>query len=110
MKLSFFLILALLNCSFLFAGDTLSRASIEVNGNCKMCKSKIEKAALIDGVKSASWNQKTKILELEYDEKKVTVNQIQLRIAAVGYDTQLYRANDATYNNLHKCCKYPRNK
>lgn len=73
-----------------------------------MCKKKIETAADIDGVKNAHWNKKTKILILEYDTIKTSIEKIQIRIAATGYDTPLYRANDEKYKALHHCCQYPR--
>ncbi len=81
---------------------------IEVGGNCGMCKKKIEAAARVEGVKEARWNQKTKILKLKYNPSVVSLDQIQLRIAAAGYDTPKFRANDETYEALHECCHYPR--
>lgn len=33
---------------------------IKVSGNCESCKSRIEKAAKIEGVTKADWNEKTK--------------------------------------------------
>lgn len=92
----------------LSAKEPLTKTTIEVNGSCNMCKKKIEKAAHIDGVKKAKWNVKSHILELEFNPNKISLDQIQLRVAAVGYDTPAYKANDETYNNLHTCCKYPR--
>jgi hypothetical protein len=36
------------------------------------------------------------------------LEQIHKAIAAVGYDTELFKATDESYNNLHFCCKYER--
>ena len=94
----------------LSAQQTLAKTSIEVNGNCNMCRKTIEKAARTDGVKKASWDVKTHELDLVYDSTKVSLDMIQLRIAAAGYDTPAHRANDATYSKLHSCCQYERKK
>lgn len=79
-----------------------------VLGNCGMCKTRIEKAAKIEGVKSAVWSVDTKILKVEYLPSRTTVEAIHTKIAKAGHDTQEKRASDAVYNRLHHCCKYPR--
>jgi copper chaperone CopZ len=82
--------------------------TIKVQGNCGMCKAKIEKAAKVDGVSKAEWNQDTKKLTIVYDPGKVTADAIQKKIAAVGYDTEKYKADDKTYKGLPACCQYKR--
>ena len=80
--------------------------SIKVAGNCESCKARIEKAAKVEGVTKADWNVKTKLLTLVYDPSKVRSADIQKRIADVGHDTPLFRAEAKTYNALPSCCKY----
>jgi cation transport ATPase len=80
--------------------------TIKVSGNCGMCESTIEKAAKINGVAKADWNKKTKVLTLVYNPAKVKSDDVQKKIAAVGYDTPKYKAPDKVYNALHSCCKY----
>jgi len=80
--------------------------SIKVSGECGMCKTRIEKAAKIDGVSKAEWNDETKILTLVYDASKVTSDEVQKKIASVGHDTEKYKADDKAYNSLPGCCKY----
>ncbi len=79
---------------------------IKVSGKCESCKARIEKAAKVDGVSKADWNVKTKMLTLAYDPSKVKSTDVQKRIAEVGHDTPLYRAEAKTYNALPSCCKY----
>ena len=80
-----------------------------VSGNCGMCKKKIEKAAKsVDGIKSAKWNVVNGNMKVKFDTNKTTSDAIQSAIAAVGYDTENYRAKDEVYENLHYCCKYER--
>ena len=61
-----------------------------------------------DGITKADWNKDTKMLTLVYDPSKVTTDDIQKRIAAVGYDTPKYRGDDKAYNKLDECCLYDR--
>lgn len=82
--------------------------SIKVWGNCNMCKTRIEKAAKVDGVSKVSWDTKTKMLTLVYDPSKITSDNIQMKIAAVGHDTEKFRAEDKAYTKLDDCCKYDR--
>jgi Cation transport ATPase len=83
--------------------------TIKVWGNCELCKARIEKAAKITGVSKADWNVNTKKLSLVYDPLKVTSDEVQKRIAAVGHDTEKFKASNKAYSNLPSCCKYERN-
>ena len=83
--------------------------SITVYGNCSSCKKAIEKAAKsVEGVESASWDKKKKILTLQYDAEKTSLELIEKAIIAIGYDTEHMRADDSVYEELHHCCKYDR--
>jgi len=85
----------------------VQKMSLAVQGACEMCKMKIESTAkAIEGVKAAEWNLRAKILNVEYDPGKTSRSAISKAIAAVGYDTEMDRANDLVYNALPGCCKY----
>ena len=86
------------------------RETIKVAGKCGMCKTRIEKAAMIDGVMKANWNEKTQLLTVTYDVAKVKNKDIQKKVAAVGHDTEKYKATDKDYAALPGCCKYDRMK
>ena len=79
---------------------------LKVFGNCNSCKSRIEKAAKIDGVSSADWNSESKILALTYDSSKTNLDQIGKKVAAVGHDTEKFKADEKVYSALPGCCKY----
>jgi periplasmic mercuric ion binding protein len=79
---------------------------LKVFGNCNSCKSRIEKAAKVDGVSSADWNTESKILALTYDPSKTNLDQIAKKVAAVGHDTEKFKADDKVYSALPGCCKY----
>ena len=86
-----------------------AKYDIEVNGNCDMCKKRIEKAALsVKGVKSAVWHADHQDLHLILDENKCTVDQVHQAIAKVGHDTDKAKATEEDYEQLHTCCMYER--
>lgn len=81
--------------------------SFEVSGVCKMCKSRIEDAALYtSGVKFAEWNKETQMLKVAYKTKKVDEKTIHKSIAEAGHDTEKVKATDEAYAKLPGCCKY----
>lgn len=85
---------------------------LEVDGVCKMCKKRIEKASYkTKGVKYAKWNVDTHQLMLIIDETKTSVEKIQKNIADAGHDNvflgkEKIIASDEKYNSIHKCCRY----
>ncbi|RAR71554.1 heavy-metal-associated domain-containing protein [Flavobacterium aciduliphilum] len=88
-----------------------AKFSIEVNGNCDLCKKRIEKAALsVSGVKWAVWDNETHQLALVLNEEKTTLLEVEKAIAKVGHDTQEVRALNSDYEKLHTCCQYERHK
>jgi copper chaperone CopZ len=89
---------------------TTKTDSIKVSGNCVMCKARIEKAAKVEGISKAEWSDETKMLTLVYDPAKVNSEDVQKKIAAVGHDTEKFKADDKAYNSLPGCCKYERTK
>ena len=87
------------------AADTT--ASFAVAGACDgQCKPRIEAAAKLKGVKSASWEAATGMLSLLYDPSRVSVDKIQKKIVAAGHDVGNAKASDAVYNALPACCHY----
>ena len=87
------------------AGATKTE-TLKVQGNCGMCKSRIEKAAKLDGVSKAEWDSETKLLAVTYDAAKTNLDQIGKKVAAVGHDNEKGKADDKTYDGLPSCCKY----
>ena len=85
-----------------------SKAEFKVLGECGMCKTRIEKAAKTDGVTSAVWDIKTKVLKVEYLPSKIKVNTIHKNIAKAGHDTEKEKADNDVYDKLPACCKYER--
>lgn len=83
-----------------------STISFKVSGVCDLCKERIEKAAKGKGVNHADWNLDTKMLTITFDPSRTTIEKVNERVADVGHDTYLKKADDAVYKALHPCCRY----
>lgn len=87
----------------------ITNTALFVYGNCEMCEARILKAtSRLLGVAHAAWDSKTKMLDISFDSKQLTQDQISQAIAAAGHDTKNHKTPDSTYNNLPMCCKYER--
>ena len=74
--------------------------TIKVYGECSMCKSRIQKALKLEGISAAEWDTDTKLLTVTYDPGKISNNEIQKKVTAVGHDTEKYKADDKVYDKL----------
>jgi Cu(I)/Ag(I) efflux system membrane fusion protein len=85
----------------------ITQATLEVQGRCEMCKTRIEEVAKkVEGVVEASWDTETRKLSYGYDAGKTSPQAVSKVIAQAGHDTELYKADDEIYNTLPGCCKY----
>lgn len=98
----------LLTLSFAAFAQKKVTETVHVNGNCGMCKTKIEKAAKDAGASKAEWDSESKTLKVTYSSSTTNLGKIQETVAGVGYDTRDFRATDEAYSKLHACCKYER--
>ncbi len=91
------------------AKSTVEKAKFTAEGNCSMCKARIEKAAGgVSGVKSATWDVDAKRLSVEFDGKKTRLEDIQAAVAKTGHDNAGARATGVAYDRLPPCCQYER--
>ena len=89
------------------SGSMTKHASFNVSGKCDMCRERIEKAAIsVTGVATATWNNDTQVISVDFDPEKTDLITIQKAIAKVGHDTELFKADDVTYKSLPECCYY----
>lgn len=86
----------------------ITSSTFKVWGNCEMCKETIEGSLKADGITKADWNVDTKILTVEFDTAKISLDQIQKNVASVGYDNEKYKGDDKAYSELADCCQYDR--
>ncbi len=84
--------------------------TFKVWGACEMCKTRIEKTVKAEGATTANWDEKTQMLTVSFDPKKSSVDALSKKLAAVGHDTEKYKAPDDVYAKLPGCCHYERAK
>ncbi|MBS3805881.1 MAG: ATPase [Bacteroidales bacterium] len=84
-----------------------AKTAFQVDGNCSMCKERIEEAATqVEGVEEASWDAEKDQLTLAYHKKQVKLMDVHNKIAGAGHDTKKVAATDEAYRALPMCCKY----
>lgn len=88
--------------------DGITTSTFKVWGNCDMCKETIETSLKVDGVIKADWNVESKMMTVSYNDKIITLDQIQENIALVGYDNEKFKGIDTVYRDLPDCCQYDR--
>ena len=96
---------------FLFSNFSAQTKTFKakVEGNCGMCKDRIETAVKADkNVKSANWSMSKKVLTVSYDASKTDKKAILKSVAEVGHDNEMFRASDKVYDDLDSCCQYDR--
>jgi copper chaperone CopZ len=84
--------------------------TFKVFGKCDMCKARIEKTVKAEGVTENVWDVKTQMLTVTFDPSKTSKDAISKKLAAVGHDTEKYKATNEVYANLPGCCHYDRAK
>src|SRR6218665_140074 len=96
---------------FLFSNFSAQTKTFKakVEGNCGMCKERIETAVKANkNVSSANWSMSKKVLTVSYDASKTDRKSILKSVADVGHDNEMFRASDKSYDDLDACCQYDR--
>jgi periplasmic mercuric ion binding protein len=112
-----FTIVLLTAFGFTISAQTTSKTTakqqtetFKVWGKCDMCKTRIEKAVKAEGATSANWDTKTQLLAVTFDPAKTNVEALSKKLAAVGHDTEKFKATNDAYEKLPGCCHYDRAK
>jgi len=115
-RLSTICILALL-----FAGSAIAQKTKPVKtavikttiycDHCKACEScggRILKELYNEaGIKNTSVDSKANTITVIYDERKITLEQVRLKISKLGFDADDVKADPAAVAKLDDCCKKP---
>jgi mercuric ion binding protein len=100
------LCMLLLPCAVRTQDATPVTGSFKAAGKCGMCKTRIEHALEIEGVKEAHWDKRSHRVTVEFLSPPLSLDSLQKRVAAVGHDTEKFKAADSVYSNLPGCCLY----
>lgn len=101
-----FLIVLFSSLNVAAQNSDIKTETFKVEGNCNMCKKRIEDAAYIKGVKRVDWNRETKELTVIYKSSKTEPEAILKRVAKAGHSSEQIKASEKDYSSLPKCCQY----
>lgn len=104
----FFSIVSIHLCLGNVTNKTYITKEVVILGNCDMCKKNIETAGTIKKISTTIWNKNTQIATIQYDEDKISLDQILKKIALAGYDNEHYLSPNMAYQKLPICCQYAR--
>ncbi|MGB4959277.1 MAG: TonB-dependent receptor, partial [Saprospiraceae bacterium] len=84
-----------------------NQLSISVKGECGMCETRIEEAALsVIGVHFADFDLSTHVLTVDVDPNFFVRKELVTAILNAGHDADGQTAPQDIYDALPKCCKY----
>ena len=106
MKHFILLIAFFISSLYAFAQSDIKTETFKVEGNCGMCKKRIENAAYLKGVKRADWDKETKEITVVYRTSKTSSDAIHKSLAKAGHSTDKVEASEEDYKNLPQCCQY----
>ena len=98
------IIITLLLSNVIAFGKSVVKEII-VEGQCGECKERIEKALDKPGISFATWDVKTKVLTVRYNDKKFAEDDIHKIISELGYATNKLEANIVSEKKLPGCCQ-----
>ncbi len=101
-----FILALVMATTFQSQAQTPTTDTIKVAAACGMCKMRIEKALKINGISKAKYDLKTQSLTVTYDPWVITLQAIHNKMAEIGHDTDIKKADDKVYNALPDCCHY----
>lgn len=98
--------LVLIALSVTVFGQRKIETTFIVDGECDMCKKRIEGALDTKGIIFSEWDVEKKQLFVVYKPKKISIDEVHERINNVGHDTERSLAPDSIYEGIHHCCRY----
>jgi copper chaperone CopZ/outer membrane receptor protein involved in Fe transport len=91
------------------AAEAPAYRSITINTSiqCGMCKTNIEQALRVPGVRSVVVDVDTREVTIRYHRKQLNPAALRLLINAAGYDADNSPADPSVHVNLPACCQKP---
>ena len=106
-KLLTTLCFAILMSSVAFAQEKKTeKAEILTSAICEMCKETIEyELTFTKGIKFVELDVNSKIVTVEFNPKKISLEDIRKGISGVGYNADSVKRDPTAYANLPFCCR-----
>lgn len=104
MMLSIIAILS--SCGVVNGQSSKKTISIQTNAQCGDCKERIEEGLnYTKGIAYAELNLENKVVEVKYNSKKISEQEIKKIISEIGYDADEVKANKKSQSELPACCQ-----
>lgn len=88
-------------------GFHLENVTIKTSTRCTMCKKTIEEAlSNLPGIEFAGVHLGNSTVEVRFNKRKVSLQQIKEAISKSGYQADDLPADKAAYDELPSCCKH----
>lgn len=121
MKNQFYQMFTTAILTLLFAGSVVAQKTKPVKtsiikttiycDHCKICEScggRILKELYNEnGIKNTSVDSKSNTISVTYDERKITLEQVRVKISKLGFDADDIKADPSAVAKLDDCCKKP---
>lgn len=79
--------------------------------HCKICESCggriLKELYNEDGIKNTTVDSKVNTITVTYDERKITLEQVRVKISKLGFDADAVKADPIAVAKLDECCKKP---
>jgi len=82
--------------------------TVRIDGDCDMCKARIDKVGSVKGEAEVDWDTDAKRARVTFDSTRTDLDAILQRIAHAGYDSERFLAPKEAYDKLPGCCQYER--
>lgn len=101
------LIAGLTGCATMKNGEPIRKTVfIQTNAQCGDCKERIEGVLNFEsGIIYSDLNLDNKKVEVKYNSKKISLDEIKKMISEIGYDADEVKAVKAAQNELPLCCQ-----
>lgn len=82
------------------------KAEILTSAICEMCKETIEyELTFTKGIKFVELDVDSKIVTVEFNSKKISMEEIRNSISGIGYHADSVKRDPKAYANLPFCCR-----
>lgn len=100
--------IALILIGIFINANAQTELKIKTSAECEMCKKRLESNIIYEkGVKFAKLNLESKVLTVNYNDKKTSAHEIKMAVSKLGYDADEVKADSTAYMNLPECCRKP---
>jgi copper chaperone CopZ len=93
-------------CGIMNGQSSKKTISIQTNAQCGACKERIEeKLNYTNGIVYGELNLDNKVVEVKFNSKKITEQEIKQIISDIGYNADEVMADKKSQSELPACCQ-----